>query len=104
MILNPLLRMFYVYKEKILKKSNPENGGGNTKKLKTRILSKPHILGHFFPDMLGLSPGDLGQIFKSVSVGSTVILEIYPSIPLGQGLPSFALQLEKQHAVTNFKY
>lgn len=50
-----------------------------------------------------LSPRELGWIFKSVPVG-TVILEIYPSIPLGQGLSSFALQLEKQDAVTVLKY
>lgn len=57
----------------------------------------------FFPAKVGLSPRELSWIFKSVPVG-TVILEIYPSIPLGQGLSSFALQLEKQDAVTALKY
>lgn len=85
-------------------KNKSRKWGENTKKLKNRVLSKTHILVQFFPDMLGLSPRELGQIFKSVSVGITVILEIYPSIPLGQGLSSFALQLEKQHAVVDLKY
>lgn len=95
--------------EKMLEKTSPENGvcgvGGvcgmdiYPKELKTRILQKTSYtcLG-FFPTMVGLSPRELSWIFKSVPVG-TVILEVYPSIPLGQRLSSFALQIEKQDAV-----
>lgn len=73
------------------------------KSSKLESFSKPHILVWFFPARVGLSPRELGWIFKSVPVG-TVILEIYPSVLLGQGLSSFLLQLEKQDAVTACKY
>lgn len=62
-----------------------------------------HLFVFFQLEKVDLSPGELGWIFKSVPVG-TVILENYPSIPLGQGLSSFALQLEKQDALTVLKY
>lgn len=89
---------------KKFEKTNPAKWEENTKTLKARVLFKTHILVQLFPDTLCLSPEELGQNCKSLSVGAVVILEIYLSVPLGQGLSPFALQLEKQHAVMYLKY
>lgn len=95
---------YIMYAGKKIEETNAAKWEETTKTLKARVLFKTRILVQLFPDTLCLSPEELGQNCKFLSVGTVVILEIYLSVPLGQGLSSFALQLEKQHAVTYLKY
>lgn len=78
-VLKPLLRMCYVHREKNSERNKSRKWRENHQKAQKHSPFKNSYPCSVYPDMLGLRPRELGQIFKSVSIGTTVILEIYPS-------------------------